>query len=231
MSTERWRRLIRERGVWFVVRAAVARAGLKARRGWLRRRERRFDRVLGVDTAGVGSVPLDVDAVRYQATAPEAFARAFEVLDADPASATFIDLGCGKGRTLLLAQQLGFRSIVGVEIDSALAEVARRNISRSAASNVEVRTGDAGAYKFDAEPTVVYLYNPFLERTMQRVLDNLEASVRANPRPIYVIYYNPVVRRLIDERRFLRVIAEMDDLVVYASVEFEPPLRSSRTSA
>jgi len=34
---------------------------------------------------------------------------------------TFVDIGCGKGRALLLASEIGFREVVGVELNPGLA--------------------------------------------------------------------------------------------------------------
>ena len=49
-------------------------------------------------------------------------------LDLDQYS--FIDLGCGKGRTLLVAVQLPFKEVIGVELSPLHCEVAETNINR-----------------------------------------------------------------------------------------------------
>ncbi len=38
----------------------------------------------------------------------------------------FLDLGCGKGRALIVAAEFPFRAITGVELSPALAAIARR---------------------------------------------------------------------------------------------------------
>jgi SAM-dependent methyltransferase len=43
---------------------------------------------------------------------------------------TFIDIGCGKGRALLLASKFGFQRILGLELSSRLVAVAKTNISK-----------------------------------------------------------------------------------------------------
>src|SRR5882757_3137311 len=47
---------------------------------------------------------------------------------ADVSSYTFIDMGSGKGRMLLLAAELPFRRIVGVEFASDLSALAQKNV-------------------------------------------------------------------------------------------------------
>ena len=40
----------------------------------------------------------------------------------------FVDVGCGKGRALIFAAEMGFRKVTGVEISPMLAEVASKNL-------------------------------------------------------------------------------------------------------
>src|SRR4051794_29337388 len=44
--------------------------------------------------------------------------------------ATFVDVGCGKGRVLLAAARAGFHSVVGIETDVRLVQQARENVRR-----------------------------------------------------------------------------------------------------
>ena len=40
----------------------------------------------------------------------------------------FVDVGAGMGRAVLLASELSFREVVGVELNPALARIARKNV-------------------------------------------------------------------------------------------------------
>ena len=42
---------------------------------------------------------------------------------------TFVDLGAGMGRAMLLASEYPFRSVVGVELNPTLARIARKNVA------------------------------------------------------------------------------------------------------
>lgn len=71
----------------------------------------------------------------YYATAPSLFRGALECWRGTLSGwkiedYTFIDLGCGKGRVLLLASQSPFRFVRGIELHPRLARVARRNIRK-----------------------------------------------------------------------------------------------------
>jgi SAM-dependent methyltransferase len=61
---------------------------------------------------------------------------------------TFIDFGCGKGRAALLASELGFREVVGVELNTKLADIAQTNVTKwnsrgKAKSPIRIVCGDA----------------------------------------------------------------------------------------
>jgi hypothetical protein len=109
---------------------------------------------------------------------------------------TFIDLGAGKGLPLLLASEYPFKSIIGVEYSEILADAADLNIQTHKSMNpsaapIRCVRGDATEFVFPQEPTVLYLFNPFQGKVMDRVIANLETSLREHPRDLWVIYVNP----------------------------------------
>ncbi|MDB6107093.1 MAG: hypothetical protein JWO52_7092 [Gammaproteobacteria bacterium] len=112
-------------------------------------------------------------------------------------SFAFVDLGCGKGRPLIVASEFGFRDIVGVELSESLARVARRNaalLQRRLPGRVPIRVQvhDASTYSYPGGDLAVFLYNPFPEAVVDRVIAQLESLLISGPRRIFVIYYNPV---------------------------------------
>jgi SAM-dependent methyltransferase len=137
----------------------------------------------------------------YQPTEPALF---HEMLDALAAQThlnfhdfVFLDLGSGKGRTLLMASDYPFRRIVGIELLRALHEIAQENLRRYKSESqkcfeLESLCADATAFPFPDDPLVIYLFNPFPEPGLRRVVTRLEQSLRENPRPVYVLYHNPL---------------------------------------
>ena len=110
----------------------------------------------------------------------------------------FVDLGSGKGRTLLMASDCPFRRIVGVELLPTLHETAKQNLSGYHSESqkcfaIESICGDATEFPFPDEPTVLFLFNPFPESGMRSMIANLEQSLRAHPRAVYVLYHNPLL--------------------------------------
>jgi hypothetical protein len=105
---------------------------------------------------------------------------------------------------LVVASEFPFIDIVGVELSPVLVGIARAN-AKIVSRNFPTRTGirvvesDAGSYVFPAGDLVLYLYNPFGEPVMSRVVRALEAAIAAQTlRRVYVVSYNPVVSHCFD---------------------------------
>lgn len=163
-----------------------------------------FDAEFGTDTGGMiyaeelrdGRGRKSVYNTAYYATPPSLFQQALARLEINFAEFTFIDLGAGKGRVILLASNFPFRQVIGIEFARDLATVANRNISEyHPASRVcrDVRCilGDASDFVFPPGPLVIFMWNPFVGSVFERVLSNLEDSLRREPREVYLLYLKP----------------------------------------
>jgi SAM-dependent methyltransferase len=216
----RFRRSLRVHGVRGTTRVAIRSAVTwRGRRRWIEE-GRSWDVQHGVNTAGI--VPLHLLAidsphrdlgVRYQASHPEGFRALIHNLPRPPEELTFIDLGAGKGRALLLASEFPFRRVLGVEFAPALAEIARDNVERfrsprTVCEDVSVICADAVDYELPDEPAVVYIYNSFEAPVMRKVIANLQRSKASNARQLYLILVNcNLDPGLLRQRGFRRVLA------------------------
>jgi len=108
-------------------------------------------------------------------------------------NATFVDYGCGKGRGLAVGILAGFRQLIGVEVSRDLATLAERNLQtlrmRHPGVHIELQTMDAVRFQPPEGPLVVFLYNPFVGLTLERVVQRL--ADHATRSPVYVVYINP----------------------------------------
>jgi tRNA1(Val) A37 N6-methylase TrmN6 len=132
----------------------------------------------------------------------------------------FVDLGSGKGRTLLMASDYPFRRIVGVELLPALHRAAQENLSKYRSESqkcfaIEAICGDATEFDFPNEPTVLFLFNPFPEAGLRRVMGNLENSLREHPRKTYVLYHNPLLEQVLSERDVWKKICGTQQYALY----------------
>lgn len=138
----------------------------------------------------------------YQATEPEIFREMMASLKVDFQEFTFIDIGSGKGRALLMAADYPFRRILGIELLAALHGVAQKNLSAYKSGSqqcfaVEAVCGDAREFVFPAEPLVVYMFNPLTEAGVTVVTGNLVLSLDHYPRVAYLLYRNPLFENLL----------------------------------
>jgi SAM-dependent methyltransferase len=109
---------------------------------------------------------------------------------------TFLDLGCGKGRAVLLASELGFREAVGVELNAGLVEIARANAriwtaAGKALSPIRIDCKDATEVEWPAGPCLVYLYNPFAEPVMRAVVEAMRKRFGDRRDELEIVYQKP----------------------------------------
>jgi SAM-dependent methyltransferase len=109
---------------------------------------------------------------------------------------TFIDFGCGKGRAALLASELCFHEVVGVELNPNLAAIAQANVELWIAAGkakcpIGIACGDALDLEWPNGPCLVYLYNPFGEQVMRRLAQKMKTHFSGRPGDLEVIYQKP----------------------------------------
>jgi SAM-dependent methyltransferase len=175
-----------------------------------------FDRQFGVETSGLifaedlpSGKQKDLYNAGYFGVPPSAFRQVLDRLDLEFEQYTFIDLGSGKGRALLLASEYPFRAVAGVELSPKLHEIAVANIAGYRGSGQRCRDvrsieGDATEFQFPAGPLLVYLWNPFEAPVLTSVLANLEAALGREPRPVYIVYIQPDHEAVLDGSRSWR---------------------------
>jgi SAM-dependent methyltransferase len=95
-----------------------------------------FDEIYGVDTSGGYPTELlqtkEVTSnliIIYIGSQPSITRGALLTLP-DVTDYTFVDLGCGKGRVVIIGSEFPFRNIVGIEISPELARIARSNVDK-----------------------------------------------------------------------------------------------------
>jgi hypothetical protein len=116
-------------------------------------------------------------------------------LDVNVEDSVFVDIGCGKGRALLVAAAMGFRKAIGLEFSPVLCRAARENVSRyrprSTLRPIEIHAVDASRHAYVGDETVFYMNNPFDGLIVEQCLLNIEISIREKPRRVWLVYMNP----------------------------------------
>jgi SAM-dependent methyltransferase len=108
---------------------------------------------------------------------------------------TFVDVGAGMGRALLLASEFPFRSVVGVELNPTLAGIARRNVTRWKAAGlarapIRVACRDAVELKLPTGPCVAFMFNPFGAPIMRNLLKAWCGNLAGSEGQFDILYVN-----------------------------------------
>jgi 16S rRNA G966 N2-methylase RsmD len=115
----------------------------------------------------------------------------------------FFDLGCGKGKTLIIYSRMygekpNHRAI-GIEYYKLLADIAEKNLKITNTSEL-CRIYHADARQFHkfrtSEKVILYVYNPFAENVLS---DILESCIDLET---YVIYTDPVYQDMVQSKGF-----------------------------
>ncbi|PWU02782.1 MAG: hypothetical protein C5B52_04655 [Bacteroidetes bacterium] len=122
----------------------------------------------------------------------------------------FTDLGCGKGRAMVVAAHYGFTTIYGVDFAKELCRIAEMNMSAAAHSfedlNYKVYCQNVLDYEINSEECVFFLFNPFEEEIIRKILRKVDHSQKIHPRAVYFLYVSP---------RFIETFFEFDYDPVY----------------
>jgi 16S rRNA G966 N2-methylase RsmD len=102
----------------------------------------------------------------------------------------FIDYGSGKGAAIIHAKALGFHRTVGVEFAKELHETAQKNIQKLKLDNVDSFYADATTYLAPLDVSVIYLFNPFDEVVMKKLIANIVEQKENFENDVYLIYGN-----------------------------------------
>jgi predicted RNA methylase len=118
-----------------------------------------------------------------------------------PTRGRFVDIGSGKGKALLLAAEIGFDRIVGIELFDELNEMAQKNISQyqirhGSTKKFDVLSIDASEYQFQVDDTCIFLNDPFSNEVMEKVVTRFLHSYEQHSRPLYFIYKNNNLRHM-----------------------------------
>lgn len=119
---------------------------------------------------------------------------------------TFIDIGAGMGRAVLLASQMPFARVLGVEMHPALARIARRNLAAwrragRAACTARIVEGDAAEMAFPQGPAVLFLFNPFGAVGMRRLLRRVARAYAGRAGELDLLYVNNEQEAVLETQR------------------------------
>jgi SAM-dependent methyltransferase len=128
---------------------------------------------------------------------------------------TFLDVGAGKGRAVMLASELPFRSVIGVELNPEMARIADANISiwrkahnadptAGAIAPMQIVLDDALNLELPATPTLIFLFHPFEAPVLKAFLQHVETAFASRPGTVDLLYVNTEHDSLFDRHPAFR---------------------------
>ena len=167
-----------------------------------------FDLRHGVHTRGDAELRrLTIDSpnvehgVGYHPTHPKLIRETLFSLPINHSRYTFLDYGSGKGRVLLIAAELPFKRIVGIEFAKELHEIALWNIERFRGRRlcrcIESVHADALAFDVPTDPLAIFMFNPFRPPVLKVLMEKISQSLLASPRDAWLIYVSPYQGHLV----------------------------------
>lgn len=150
------------------------------------------------------------DSFRYEPTSYSVINKTIEYLQLKNDD-VLIDYGCGSGRVIFAIATQRLKKVIGLEFDEKLvtiAEMNRRQLN-GGITPVEIIHIDATEYN-PLEATVIFFGNPFGEKTLKTVMDNIEKSLMSRPRNIRIVYFNSTGRGVLESLNWLEYVTAID---------------------
>jgi precorrin-6B methylase 2 len=186
-----------------------------------------WDRFINIDTANSGAFyeviqGINDDSLPNETTSHYTIRSAINYVQPG-ANDIVIDIGCGRGRAVCHFARLGVKKVIGIEINPKFSKMAEKNVRdlRGRKAPVEIINQDAVSADL-SEGTIFYMFNPFGEKTLCSILNNIELSHKKKNKPVTVIYVEPLFSCVLDDyswlekRQDVRIFGNLR-IVVYKS--------------
>jgi len=179
----------------------------------------KHDKAMGIDCC------VSLDAVSTYNTLPDQAQRILGLCKFST-NDVFVDIGCSTGRVLCIAQSLGVKQAVGIEINPKYAKRAEINTaitSKLYGAHCKILCANAAETTCD-DGTYYYLFNPFSRNIIRSALTLIKQTLDRNPRKIKIIYSLPMFCDEIDVLPWLKrapenMLPKIDNFIVWESAQ------------
>ena len=142
-----------------------------------------------------------------------------------------LDLGCGKGRALCVAAHNGFTKLEGIDISKNFCKHAKKNLDvtrqKFPTLTYKIINNDAFYFEIPSSAGCIFMFNPFDEIIMSGVINNINSSIHDHPREVYIIYINPLHKKLFTDNGFKEIYHRKKLKYLEASIlKKAPPTRA-----
>ena len=139
----------------------------------------------------------------------ETTALCIELLEKYARGDSLLDLGCGSGILMLIAKKLGYKKVVGIDIDENCLEVVKYNfLKNDISSGYEVYIGDIKKYSFEKFSVIVSnILVDVLEKILPNIIQSMTDStyvifsgILQEKKDSFISYANEYGLELVDEK-------------------------------
>ncbi len=129
----------------------------------------------------------------------------------------FIDLGCGKGRVLLLSARHNFKKRIGVELSENVAQICRSNLKSKNVEHEIIVDSMLSVHWEDhiscEDQILIYAYNPTSVEILSKTIAKIIAKVKNGK--LLFIYTNPQTKFHIEKSTNFNLLVEFHKLHIY----------------
>ena len=156
----------------------------------------------GIATSSIKKSNSD-EFFHYQGAGYLVLYRIFEEIAPQTKSFNFVDIGCGKGRPVFVAESFGYNDLTGIDLDKELIEAANENLKtyllKRKESVIKFIHANALEHNYRNTPTVYFLFNPFNEEVLKKVLAKI---ISATTSQTWLVYMNPKYKDAFTQDKF-----------------------------
>ncbi|MDI1353972.1 MAG: class I SAM-dependent methyltransferase [bacterium] len=167
-----------------------------------------FEKQFGIRTSALKR-SASKEFFHYQGASYLVLFKIFKELETETKAYNFVDIGCGKGRVVFVAEYCGYTRLRGIELDEELFLCAKENVAlwtpKHKESQIEFVQVNALDAEYRNEPTVYFLFNPFCETVLRGVLNRV---CQSSSRGLVFVYMNPLYPKPFYEKK-MEVFAEI----------------------
>lgn len=173
-----------------------------------------FDRIRGLDFLNcVESEDIGLDpyvVYRYAPSGDKFLNNALKAIKVNKDDA-IIDIGCGKGSAMRTMLKFYFAKVDGIEIAQVMGKIAENNFNKLKSNRTKIFIEDATEFKNFQDYNMYYFYNPFPNKVMANVINNIKKVAQVSEKEKIIIYNNPECHNLIIDGGVFNKLAEFPD--------------------
>jgi 16S rRNA G966 N2-methylase RsmD len=166
------------------------------------------EKKFGIATSSIKKSDSD-EFFHYQGAGYLVLHSVFKEISSKTKTFDFVDIGCGKGRPVFVAESYGYNNLTGIELDKELVEAANENLKRyllkRKESSIKFINVNALQNNYKNANTVYFLFNPFNKEVLEKVLARIISSTNSET---WFVYMNPKYKTAFTNDKF-EVVKEL----------------------